>query len=187
MPILQIKKLILALGASFPRWPRKGNSHMQPSCCANCTQCVPLDEDIRKPVIGDTAEATAIRDISKVSVLSNYVLPKLSMRPQYCVGWAVCSKAVRTHSCAAQVDQIPSTLGHVGAAPRPWDGHRTCLRSLWGEACTCHFSWCTEHEGSAWPWTCCGGWDSLPLCCEPRSLTYKRRKMLLTSRGLKGI
>ena len=64
MPILQIKKLILALGASLPRWPRKGCSHLQPICHANAVQWVSLHKDINKSVVCNTKKATAMRDIS---------------------------------------------------------------------------------------------------------------------------
>nr|XP_012416709.1 PREDICTED: 40S ribosomal protein S26-3-like [Odobenus rosmarus divergens] len=54
---------------------KKRPHHVQPICCANSAQCVPLDKDIKKSVICNTAEATAIRDTSKVRVLGSYVLP----------------------------------------------------------------------------------------------------------------
>merc|ERR1711907_578706 len=77
---------------------KKGRGHVKRVFCALSGKLVPKDKAVKRFVVRNIVEASAVRDLRDNSVYDNYTLPKVYHRMYYSVESAIHHRIVRVRS-----------------------------------------------------------------------------------------
>ena len=66
--------------------------------CVSTAKAIPRDKAIKRFLVRNIVDSSALRDIKEASVYENYALPKLYIKQFYCIEAAVHQRIVRVRS-----------------------------------------------------------------------------------------
>merc|ERR1711998_581854 len=97
---------------------KKNRGHVKRVVCMLSGKHIPKDKAVKRFVVRNIVEASAMRDIRDASVYENYVLPKVYYKQYYSIEAAIHHRVVRVRSKEARRNRAPPPRFRV----RPEDG-----------------------------------------------------------------
>jgi len=100
---------------------KKNRGHVKRVVCCLSGKHIPKDKAVKRFVVRNIVEASAMRDIRDASVYENYVLPKVYYKQYYSIEAAIHHRVVRVRSKEARRNRAPPPRFN---RPRTEDGPR---------------------------------------------------------------
>merc|ERR1712167_516983 len=94
--------------------------HVKRVVCCLSGKHIPKDKSVKRFVVRNIVEASAMRDIRDASVYENYVLPKVYYKQYYSIEAAIHHRVVRVRSKEARRNRAPPPFNR----PRENDGQQ---------------------------------------------------------------
>merc|ERR1719331_1740949 len=86
---------------------KKNRGHVKRVVCCLSGKHIPKDKSVKRFVVRNIVEASAMRDIRDASVYENYVLPKVYYKHYYSIEAAIHHRVVRVRSKEARRNRAP--------------------------------------------------------------------------------
>ena len=77
---------------------KKGRGHVNRVRCVSTGKAIPKDKAIKRFIVRNIVEASALRDIKEASCIEGYQLPKIYIKQYYSVEAAIHQRVVRVRS-----------------------------------------------------------------------------------------
>merc|ERR1711901_8673 len=100
---------------------KKNRGHVKRVVCMLSGKHIPKDKAVKRFVVRNIVEASAMRDIRDASFYENYVLPKVYYKQYYSIEAAIHHRVVRVRSKEARRNRAPPPRFN---RPRQEDGPR---------------------------------------------------------------
>merc|ERR1711907_577141 len=100
---------------------KKNRGHVKRVVCCLSGKHIPKDKAVKRFIVRNIVEASAMRDIRDASVYDNYVLPKVYYKQYYSIEAAIHHRVVRVRSKEARRNRAPPPRFN---RPRQDDGPR---------------------------------------------------------------
>jgi len=101
---------------------KKGRGHVNRVRCVSTGKAIPKDKAIKRFIVRNIVEASALRDIREASCIENYQLPKIYIKQYYSVEAAIHQRVVRVRSVEARRCREAPQRNRPAFAPREGGG-----------------------------------------------------------------
>ena len=81
--------------------------HVKPIVCVNCGRLCPKDKAVKRFTIRDIVDASSKKDLEENRAFEQYVVPKLYIKMQYCVGCGIHARIVKVRSVVERRNRAP--------------------------------------------------------------------------------
>jgi small subunit ribosomal protein S26e len=75
--------------------------------CVNCGRLCPKDKAIKRFNIRDIVDASSKKDLEENRAFETYIIPKLYIKMQYCIGCGIHSRIVKVRSVTDRKNRAP--------------------------------------------------------------------------------
>ena len=103
---------------------KKGRGHVNRVRCVSTGKAIPKDKAIKRFIVRNIVEASALRDIKEASCIEGYQLPKIYIKQYYSVEAAIHQRVVRVRSVELRKNREPPQRNrpvfNAQAAPPRW-------------------------------------------------------------------
>ncbi len=86
---------------------KKGRGHVKRVRCVSTGKAIPKDKAIKRFIVRNIVEASALRDIREASCIEGYQLPKIYIKQFYSVEAAIHQRIVRVRSVEMRRNRDP--------------------------------------------------------------------------------
>jgi len=86
---------------------KHGRGHVRRVRCESSAMLVPKDKAVKRFIVRNIVDASAVRDLQDACAIENYALPKIYRKVYYSISAAIHSKIVRVRSVKARRDREP--------------------------------------------------------------------------------
>merc|ERR1712048_349324 len=87
--------------------PAGARGHVRRVRCETSGCLVPKDKAVKRYIVRNIVDASALRDLQESSVIDGYALPKLYRKVYYSISAAIHSRVVRVRSRVARRNRAP--------------------------------------------------------------------------------
>jgi len=87
--------------------PAGARGHVRRVRCETSGALVPKDKAVKRYIVRNIVDASALRDLQESSVIDGYALPKLYRKVYYSISAAIHSRVVRVRSRVARRNRAP--------------------------------------------------------------------------------
>jgi len=97
---------------------KKGRGHVNRVRCVSTGKAIPKDKAIKRFIVRNIVEASALRDIRESSCIEGYQLPKIYIKQFYSIEAAIHQRIVRVRSREIRRSREPPVRNRPAFTPR---------------------------------------------------------------------